>query len=89
MSRSRKILMLLGSYDFHAHAGIARAARVLNWHLDVSLLKTFQLPAQWRGDGIITSLIEQYILNTTHGEKNPKINEVENLFKEKNHKCIL
>ena len=56
MSRSRKILMLLGSYDFHAHAGIARAARVLNWHLDVSLLKTFQLPAQWRGDGIITSL---------------------------------
>ena len=37
----------------------------------------------------LTSLIEQYILNTTHDEKNPKINEVENLFKEIKHQCIL
>ena len=74
MSRSRKILMLLGSYDSHAHAGIARAARVLNWHLDVSLLKTFQLPAQWRGDGIITSLNRsQRLVSFIHRAKLPTV----------------
>ncbi|MGF1531411.1 MAG: substrate-binding domain-containing protein [Puniceicoccaceae bacterium] len=51
-----KVLMLLGSYDIAAHSGIARAAKELGWHLDVSVLKTFRLPENWRGDGIICSL---------------------------------
>lgn len=53
---SHKVLMLLGSYDQAMHSGIARAARELSWHLDVSLLKTFRLPERWQGDGIICAL---------------------------------
>ncbi len=48
--------MVLGSYDQAAHEGIARYAGQHGWHLDVSILKDFQLPEHWKGDGIITSL---------------------------------
>lgn len=48
--------MVLGSYDQSAHQGIARYAGQHGWHLDVSILKDFQLPEHWQGDGIITSL---------------------------------
>lgn len=53
---AKKVLMLLGAYDQEQHLGIARAARQFGWHLDVSLLKTFRLPARWKGDGILCSL---------------------------------
>ena len=54
-----------------------------------TLFKNSTYNSQFFPNGILTSLIEQYILNTTHDEKNPKINEVENLFISLNHKCIL
>jgi LacI family transcriptional regulator len=54
--QAKKVLMLLGAYDHEQHLGIARAARQYGWHLDISLLKTFRLPARWTGDGIICSL---------------------------------
>ncbi|CAI8361135.1 MAG: Xylose operon regulatory protein [Opitutia bacterium UBA7350] len=74
MSRNRKVLMLLGSYDALAHAGIARAARELNWHLDVSLLKTFQFPVRWEGEGIITSLNQsQRLLSFIRRAKLPTV----------------
>lgn len=53
---SRHVLMVLGSYDQSAHEGIARYASQHGWHLNVSILKDFQLPENWSGDGIITSL---------------------------------
>ncbi|ADE54141.1 xylose operon transcription regulator XylR [Coraliomargarita akajimensis] len=56
MARSKHILMVLGSYDQSAHEGIARYAGQHGWHLNVSILKDFQLPEHWQGDGIITSL---------------------------------
>jgi len=56
MRRAKHVLMVLGSYDAAAHEGIARFAGPNGWHLNVSILKDFQLPAHWRGDGIITSL---------------------------------
>lgn len=56
MKRRKHILMVLGSYDQSAHEGIARYAGQHGWHLDVSILKDFQLPEHWKGDGIITSL---------------------------------
>ena len=56
MIRRKHILMVLGSYDQKAHEGIARYAGQHGWHLDVSILKDFQLPEHWKGDGIITSL---------------------------------
>ena len=56
MARRKHILMVLGSYDQAAHEGIARYAGQHGWHLDVSILKDFQLPQHWKGDGIITSL---------------------------------
>ncbi|MEM6886102.1 MAG: DNA-binding transcriptional regulator [Verrucomicrobiota bacterium] len=57
----RNVLMLLGSYDHRTHQGIAALARERHWHLDVSVLKSFQLPERWQGDGIITTL------NSSHG----------------------
>lgn len=48
--------MALGSYDYSAHKGIARFAFEHKWHLNSSVLKTFQMPHNWNGDGIITSL---------------------------------
>lgn len=66
MVSRQHILMVLGSYDQSAHAGIARYAGQHGWHLNVSILKDFQLPEHWQGDGIITSLnnsrqLEAYI----------------------------
>jgi LacI family transcriptional regulator len=54
--RQRKVLMLQASYNPAVHEGIARAARELNWHLDISLMRTRRLPRKWEGDGIICSL---------------------------------
>ncbi|TVP78627.1 MAG: helix-turn-helix domain-containing protein [Puniceicoccaceae bacterium] len=67
MGRRKHILMVLGSYDQKAHEGIARYAGQHSWHLDVSILKDFQLPEHWKGDGIITSLnfsrqLEEFVL---------------------------
>ncbi|HAV12205.1 MAG TPA: hypothetical protein DCX06_01745 [Opitutae bacterium] len=56
MARAKHVLMVLGSYDQSAHEGIARYAGQQGWHLNVSILKDFQLPEHWQGDGIITSL---------------------------------
>ncbi len=68
MARTKHVLMVLGSYDQSAHEGIARYARQHGWHLNVSILKDFQLPEHWQGDGIITSLnssrqLEDFVLN--------------------------
>ncbi|MFP4070160.1 MAG: substrate-binding domain-containing protein [Opitutales bacterium] len=67
MIRSKHVLMVLGSYDQSAHEGIARYAGRHGWHLNVSILKDFQLPDRWQGDGIITSLnnsrqLEEFVL---------------------------
>lgn len=61
--------MVLGSYDQSAHEGIARFAGQHGWHLNVSILKDFQLPEHWQGDGIITSLnnsrqLEEFVMRT-------------------------
>ncbi len=67
MMRTKHVLMVLGSYDYSAHEGIARYAGEHHWHLNVSILKDFQLPEHWQGDGIITSLnnsrqLEEFVL---------------------------
>jgi LacI family transcriptional regulator len=69
MVKIKKVLMLLGNYDPDTHCGIARAARDQGWHLNVSMLNSFQVPVQWNGDGIICSLdnnkrLEQFILKS-------------------------
>lgn len=56
MPERKKILMLLCNYDPETHRGIARAAQKLGWHLNISMLNSFQTPTHWRGDGIICSL---------------------------------
>ena len=67
MVRVKHVLMVLGSYDQSAHEGIAQYAGQHGWHLNVSILKDFQLPEHWQGDGIITSLnnsraLEEFVL---------------------------
>ncbi len=52
----RTILMALGSYDSRTHEGIASAARDFGWFLDISLMKTLEIPSRWSGDGILASL---------------------------------
>lgn len=68
MIDTKHVLMVLGSYDQSAHQGIARYASQHGWHLNVSILKDFQLPEHWQGHGIITSLnnstaLEKFVLN--------------------------
>ncbi|MGB0264347.1 MAG: substrate-binding domain-containing protein [Opitutales bacterium] len=68
MSPAKHVLMVLGSYDQSAHEGIARYASRHGWHLNLSILKDFQLPEHWQGDGIITSLnnstaLEHFVRN--------------------------
>ncbi|MDP4694479.1 MAG: DNA-binding transcriptional regulator [Opitutales bacterium] len=68
MAQFKHVWMILGSYDQSAHEGIAQYAGQHGWHLNVSILKDFQLPEQWQGDGIITSLnnsrtLEEFVLN--------------------------
>lgn len=68
MFKAKHILMVLGSYDQSAHEGIARYASHHGWHLNVSILKDFQLPEHWQGDGMITSLnnskaLEDFVRN--------------------------
>ena len=68
MIRAKHVLMVLGSYDQSAHEGIARFAGQHGWHLNISILKDFQLPEHWQGDGIITSLnnsrqLEEFVLS--------------------------
>ena len=65
--RVKHVLMVLGSYDQSAHEGIAQYAGQHGWHLNVSILKDFQLPEHWQGDGVITSLnnsraLEEFVL---------------------------
>ena len=67
MIRVKHVLMVLGSYDQSAHEGIAQYAGQHGWHLNISILKDFQLPEHWQGDGIITSLnnsrpLEEFVL---------------------------
>lgn len=67
MLATKHILMVLGSYDQSAHEGIAKYASQHGWHLNISILKDFQLPENWQGDGIITSLndsraLEKFVL---------------------------
>lgn len=67
MAGTKHVLMVLGSYDQSAHEGIALYAGQNGWHLNVSILKDFQLPDHWQGDGIITSLnnsrqLEEFVL---------------------------
>lgn len=62
MAQGKHVLMILGSYDQSAHEGIARYAGKQGWHLNVSILKDFQLPQHWHGDGIITSLNDSHSL---------------------------
>ena len=67
MMRVKHVLMVLGSYDQSAHEGIAQYAGQHGWHLNVSILKDFQLPEHWQGDGIITSLnnsrpLEEFVM---------------------------
>lgn len=64
----RHVYMILGSYDQSAHEGIANYAGKHGWHLNVSALKSFNLPKNWKGDGIITSLnnsssLEKFVRN--------------------------
>lgn len=57
-SRRRSVLLLLGTYNVDAHAGIARFASEHDWHLNADMARIPVIPQGWTGDGIITGLGE-------------------------------
>lgn len=68
MPSIKKVMMIQSNYDTETHRGIARGASELGWHLNVSMMNAFQIPRQWKGDGIICSLdnnkqLEQFVQN--------------------------
>lgn len=57
-SSRRSVLLLLGTYNVDAHAGIARFASEHGWHLNADMARIPVIPRGWTGDGIITGLGE-------------------------------
>ncbi|MCH2154934.1 MAG: substrate-binding domain-containing protein [Opitutales bacterium] len=58
----RRIILLLGSYDYSLHRGVVNFAREQNWHLDLSLLKKLELPKNYKADGILCLLTDNEAL---------------------------
>lgn len=55
--KRRHILLALGWYHPKIHQGIAQFAGENNWHLASEMVFDQKLPWNWKGDGIITSLV--------------------------------
>ena len=54
----KSVLMLLGTYNPAAHAGIARYAAEHGWHLNADMSRIQVIPQGWQGDGILAGLGE-------------------------------
>ncbi len=56
MNRYKNILLALGRYDHRTHAGVARYAGGVGWHLNAQMVSETRIPHGWKGDGIISLL---------------------------------
>jgi LacI family transcriptional regulator len=57
MRRSQKrVLLVLGWYDYRLQCGIERYAREHDWHLSPGVTREKVIPWGWRGDGILAWL---------------------------------
>jgi LacI family transcriptional regulator len=54
----RRVLLVLGWYDYRLHRGIERFAQECDWHLSEDLAREKVIPWGWDGDGILTWLGE-------------------------------
>ena len=52
-SRQKRVLLVLGWYDYRVHRGIARYAESRGWHLCPDTTKEKVIPWGWEGDGIL------------------------------------
>jgi hypothetical protein len=54
----RRVLLVLGWYDYRLHRGIERFAQECDWHLSEDLAREKVIPWGWDGDGILAWLGE-------------------------------
>ena len=54
--RQRRVLIVLGWYDYRLHRGIERYALEHGWHLSANLAREKVVPWGWEGDGILAWL---------------------------------
>jgi LacI family transcriptional regulator len=54
----RRVLLVLGWYDYRLHRGIERFAQESGWHLSEDLAREKVIPWGWDGDGILAWLGE-------------------------------
>ena len=52
----RRVLLVLGWYDYRLHRGIEKYAQDHGWHLSEDLVREKVIPWGWDGDGILTWL---------------------------------
>ena len=57
--RQKNVLLALSRYYHEIHSGAARYAAQHGWHLNCEMAITGQLPAGWKGDGILTLLADR------------------------------
>ncbi len=55
-TKSPRVLLALGWYDYHLHRGIEKYAREHGWHLYANLAREKVIPWGWEGDGILAWL---------------------------------
>ena len=54
----RRVLLILGWYDYRLHRGIERYAQEHGWHLSPGVTREKVIPWGWKGDGILAWLGE-------------------------------
>jgi LacI family transcriptional regulator len=55
-ARQKRVLVVLGWYDYRLHRGIEKYAQEHGWHLSGSLAREKEIPWGWTGDGILALL---------------------------------
>ncbi len=54
--KQKRVLVVLGWYDYRLHRGIEKFAREHNWHLSATMAREKVIPWGWEGDGILAWL---------------------------------
>jgi len=69
LHRQKRVLLVMGWYDYRVHRGIARYAVEHGWHLCPDTTKERVIPWGWEGDGILAWLgagddLAEYVVQT-------------------------
>lgn len=67
--KARRVLLVLGWYDYRLHRGIEKYAQEHGWHLSEDLAREKVIPWGWNGDGVLAWLgagddLADFVLHT-------------------------